>query len=98
MLRQRSFYPIYPPPDNVCIDYEAWMQYARIDVHPKVFIAVSDLATFNKEVNNCACLNPGKLVKGTSIGGYAHISLTEQTNSENSTSPNINVTFHKLNQ
>ena len=26
-----------------------------------------------KEVNNCVCLNPGRLVKGTSTGTYAKI-------------------------
>ncbi len=72
-MRQRSFYPIYPPPESVCIDYEAWQKYARIDQAPRVFIAASDMANFNKEVNNCVCLNPGKLVKGTSNGTYAKI-------------------------
>jgi DNA polymerase alpha subunit B len=48
LLKQRSFYPICPPPENISIDYEAWNKYARIDEHPHVFIAVSDFATFVK--------------------------------------------------
>ena len=48
LLRQRSFYPIYPPPDHVCVDYEAWEKYARLDANPHIFITASDLATFNK--------------------------------------------------
>jgi len=48
LLRQRSFYPICPPLENISIDYEAWNKYARIDEHPHVFVAVSDFATFVK--------------------------------------------------
>lgn len=48
LLRQRSFYPIYPPPDHVCIDYDAWLKHAQIDTVPRVILAVSDLTTFNK--------------------------------------------------
>ena len=92
ILRQRSFYPIYPPSDQVCIDYEAWAKYARIDTHPNVFIAVSDLANFNKIVNECVCLNPGRLVKGTSTGAYAQITI------DSTTENNVNVAFHKINQ
>jgi hypothetical protein len=61
-----------------------------------VFIAVSDLANFNKIVNECVCLNPGRLVKGTSTGAYAQITIAQTTTSENNS--NINVTFHKINQ
>lgn len=78
ILRQRSFYPIYPPPENVCIDFEAWNKYARINTHPRIFIAASDLASFNKEVNNCVCFNPGKLVKGISNGGYAKVVVSNK--------------------
>lgn len=76
LLRQRSFYPIYPPPDHVCIDFEAWNKYAKIECNPRILIAVSDLVTFNKEVNNCSCINPGRLVKGTSNGTYAQITIS----------------------
>ena len=78
ILRQRSFYPVYPPAENVCMDFEAWNQYARINTHPRIFIAASDLATFNKDVNNCICLNPGKVVKGTSNGTYAKIVISKK--------------------
>jgi DNA polymerase alpha subunit B len=128
LMRQRTFYPIYPPPDHVCIDFEAWNKYAKIDVPPKIFIAVSDLVTFNKvfnfknvtfkkieltktkrlvkikEVNNCACLNPGRLIKGTSNGTYAQLTflpskLLEQDASNSktqTTSSNVSVSIHKI--
>ena len=76
LMRQKSFYPLYPPPDNICIDYEAWNQHARINRPPRIFVASSDLATFNKEVNNCNCINPGRLVKGTSTGTYAQLIIS----------------------
>ena len=107
-MRQRSFYPIYPPPDQVCIDYEAWLKHARIETHPDVIIAFSDLATFNKNVNNCVCLNPGRLVRGTSIGSYVQVTVkpsknkldetTSDTKERSTEHPNISVSFHKLNQ
>lgn len=78
IMRQRSFYPIYPPPESVCIDFEAWHTHARIEVPPRVFISASDMANFNKEVNNCTCFNPGKLVKGTSNGTYAKIIVSDK--------------------
>ncbi len=65
-----------------------------------MFIAVSDLANFVKDVNNCVCLNPGKLVKGVSTGAYAQILIKQENqNSEVKTEPsekNITVTFHKM--
>lgn len=102
LLRQRSFYPIYPPPDHIPIDYEAWNKYARFDKPPRVFIAVSDLTTFVKDVNNCVCLNPGKLVKGVSTGSYAQIIVKQENNNitdkdqENKAQSNILVSFHKI--
>lgn len=78
MLRQRSFYPVYPPAENVCMDFEAWNQYARIYTHPRLFIASSDLATFNKEVHGCVCMNPGKVVKGTNNGTYAKVVISKK--------------------
>lgn len=78
MLRQRSFYPVYPPAENVCMDFEAWNQHARIYAHPRIFIAASDLATFNKDVHGCVCMNPGKVVKGTNNGTYAKVVISKK--------------------
>ena len=35
---------------------------------------------FLKEVNNCVCINPGRLVKGVSTGSYAKIIFGELKN------------------
>ena len=106
LLRQKNFYPIYPPPEHVCIDYEAWNEHAGLGLTcPNFFIVASDLATFTKEVNGCTCLNTGRLVRGTSFGSYALIQIKpshgvdekENTNTNASTTRSpIFVTFHKL--
>ena len=104
ILRQKNFYPIYPPPDHACIDYEAWNEHAELgSTSPHIFIVSSDLASFNKEVNGCVCLNPGRLVRGTSTGSYAIIQVKasdnkeQSDNKENTTSASsISVTFNKL--
>ena len=104
MLRQKSFYPIYPPPEHVCVDYEAWNECAKIDsTNPNFFIVSSDLSTFVKEVNSCTCLNTGRLIRGTGFGSYAFIqikpspSVDEKENSNlNSVTQPVTVTFHKL--
>ncbi|RNA22668.1 DNA polymerase alpha subunit B [Brachionus plicatilis] len=91
MLRQKSFYPIYPPPDHVCIDYEAWNKHAKIYTHPKIFIAVSDMAKFTKEVNNCVCINPGRFVRGTATGSYAQITIQMNKIQENDQDKNSGI-------
>jgi DNA polymerase alpha subunit B len=62
LLRQKSFYPLYPPSDNICIDYEAWNKYARIDKPPRIFIASSDLATFNKVISKSFSISASLLI------------------------------------
>ena len=105
MLRQKSFYPIYPPPEQISIDYEAWHEHAQLGtISPNFFIVSSDLTTFVKEVNNCTCLNTGRLVRGSGFGTYALIQIKgntsveekENSNSTSSIVQPITVTFHKL--
>jgi DNA polymerase alpha subunit B len=104
LLRQKSFYPIYPPPEQVCIDYEAWNESAQLGTtSPNFFIVSSDLSTFVKEVNGCTCLNTGRLVRGSGFGSYALIQIKpsptvdEKENSNlNSVIQPVSVTFHKL--
>lgn len=102
LMRQRSFYPIYPPPDHMPIDFEAWTKYARLETKPDVFIVVSGLATFVKNVNDCVCFNPGRLVKGTAHGTFAKITVKsdqqQQGQKENSSESDkgISVEFQKI--
>uniref|UniRef100_A0A8C3WPG4 DNA polymerase alpha subunit B n=1 Tax=Catagonus wagneri TaxID=51154 RepID=A0A8C3WPG4_9CETA len=68
ILTQRSYYPLYPPQEDVAIDYERFYAYAQLPVTPDVFIAPSELRYFVKHVLGCVCVNPGRLTKGQ-VGG-----------------------------
>ena len=63
------------------------------------------MKTFSKEVNNCVCVNPGKMVRGSSTGTYAQVVISSkptipetqtETQQMNAQKPNITVTLHKL--
>ncbi|KAI4530112.1 hypothetical protein MG293_019968, partial [Ovis ammon polii] len=43
-----SYYPLYPPQEDVAIDYENFYLYAQLPVTPDVFIAPSELRYFVK--------------------------------------------------
>ncbi|KAF6200901.1 hypothetical protein GE061_005348 [Apolygus lucorum] len=76
MVGQRSFYPLYPPEPEVCMDVVAWARQAQLSVTPHIMILPSDLHGFIKEVDSgCISLNPGKLTKGLVGGTYALIEV-----------------------
>lgn len=43
-----SFYPLYPSPEDVNIDYEVFDLYSRMPSTPHVLILPSDLKQFTK--------------------------------------------------
>ena len=43
-----SYYPIYPPSEDVCVDYEVFAQHARLPCKPDILIVPSDLKYFAK--------------------------------------------------
>ena len=43
-----SYYPLFPPSEDVCIDYEEFAEHARLPCKPDVFIIPSDLRYFVK--------------------------------------------------
>ncbi|OCT83985.1 polymerase (DNA directed), alpha 2, accessory subunit L homeolog isoform X1 [Xenopus laevis] len=71
ILTQRSYYPLYPPNEEINIDYEALYSYTPMPVTPDVFIVPSELRYFIKDVTGCICINPGRLTKGLVGGTYA---------------------------
>ncbi|XP_063800926.1 DNA polymerase alpha subunit B [Pseudophryne corroboree] len=73
ILTQRSYYPLYPPSEEINIDYDALYNYAMMPVTPDVFIVPSELRFFIKDVSGCVCVNPGRLTKGMVGGTYARI-------------------------
>ncbi|XP_013419567.1 DNA polymerase alpha subunit B isoform X2 [Lingula anatina] len=75
LLTQHSFYPLYPPSDEVNIDYELFDGHAQLPVTPHLLVTPSDLKQFIKEVHGCCCLNPGRLAKGQVGGTYATVAV-----------------------
>jgi predicted phosphodiesterase len=57
------------------------------------------LTTFNKEVNGCVCINPGRTVRGTNLGTYALINVKANTDDDKENqniSSSVSVSFQKL--
>lgn len=79
ILTQRSYYPLYPPQEDVAIDYENFYLYAQLPVTPDVFIAPSELRYFVKDILGCVCVNPGRLTKGQVGGTFGRLYLRRQT-------------------
>ncbi|XP_057584542.1 DNA polymerase alpha subunit B isoform X2 [Hippopotamus amphibius kiboko] len=79
ILTQRSYYPLYPPQEDVAIDYENFYAYAQLPVTPDVFIAPSELKYFVKDILGCICVNPGRLTKGQVGGTFGRLYLRRQT-------------------
>ncbi|KAL1788250.1 DNA polymerase alpha subunit B [Sigmodon hispidus] len=79
ILTQRSYYPLYPPPEDMAIDYENFYTYAQLPVTPDVFIVPSELRYFVKDIFGCVCMNPGRLTKGQVGGTFGRLYLRRQS-------------------
>ncbi|XP_076860312.1 DNA polymerase alpha subunit B isoform X2 [Brachyhypopomus gauderio] len=73
MLTQRSYYPVYPPAEEVNMDYERFQQYGQLPLTPDILIVPSELRYFIKDVIGCVCVNPGRLTKGQVGGTYGRL-------------------------
>ncbi|XP_060711697.1 DNA polymerase alpha subunit B isoform X2 [Hemiscyllium ocellatum] len=73
ILTQRSYYPLYPPAEEINIDYECLQLYAQLPVTPDILIVPSELRYFIKDVLGCICINPGRLTKGQVGGTYGRL-------------------------
>ncbi|RUS86560.1 hypothetical protein EGW08_005699 [Elysia chlorotica] len=73
ILHQHSYYPLYPAPDDVNIDYDMWETAARLPVTPHILLLPSDLKAFAKDIEGCCCVNPGRLTTGLVGGTFAQI-------------------------
>ncbi|XP_035684552.1 DNA polymerase alpha subunit B-like [Branchiostoma floridae] len=71
ILTQQSYYPLYPPSEDVNIDYEHYEQFCRLQATPDVLIIPSDLRYFVKDVLGCVCVNPGRITKAQTGGTFA---------------------------
>ncbi|XP_066499767.1 DNA polymerase alpha subunit B [Hoplias malabaricus] len=77
MLTQRSYYPLYPPAEEVNMDYERFQQYGLLPLTPDILIAPSELRYFIKDVSGCVCVNPGRLTKGQVGGTYGRLLIQQ---------------------
>lgn len=73
MLTQKSYYPLYPPVEEVNMDYEKFQRYGQMPITPDVLIIPSELRYFVKDVVGCVCVNPGRLTKGQVGGTYGRL-------------------------
>ncbi|XP_064811219.1 DNA polymerase alpha subunit B isoform X2 [Oncorhynchus masou masou] len=73
MLTQRNYYPLYPPVEEVNMDYEKFQGYGQMPLSPDVLIVPSELRFFIKDVIGCVCVNPGRLTKGQVGGTYGRL-------------------------
>uniref|UniRef100_A0A8C5R590 DNA polymerase alpha subunit B n=1 Tax=Leptobrachium leishanense TaxID=445787 RepID=A0A8C5R590_9ANUR len=78
ILTQQSYYPLYPPNEDLNIDYESLYSYACMPVTPDIFIIPSELRYFIKDVSGCICINPGRLTKGQVGGTYSRFLIKRE--------------------
>uniref|UniRef100_A0A452HUX8 DNA polymerase alpha subunit B n=1 Tax=Gopherus agassizii TaxID=38772 RepID=A0A452HUX8_9SAUR len=89
VLTQRSYYPLYPPSEEMNVDYENFYNYVPLRVTPDVLIVPSELRYFVKDVLGCVCVNPGRLTKGQVGGTYSRLYIQRQDTEEERKSPCI---------
>ncbi|PNF26857.1 hypothetical protein B7P43_G16276 [Cryptotermes secundus] len=76
ILSQQSFYPLYPPAEEMNLDLELWANYAVLEVTPHILILPSDLRCFVKNLNGCVIVNPERLAKGLVGGNFARLEVS----------------------
>nr|XP_060614196.1 DNA polymerase alpha subunit B [Anolis sagrei ordinatus] len=96
ILTQRSYYPLYPPAEEMNVDYENFYPYASLPVTPDVLITPSDLKFFIKDILRCVCINPGRLTKGHVGGTYGRLYLQRKVSEEGSQSPCVSAQVVKI--
>ncbi|TMS17820.1 DNA polymerase alpha subunit B [Larimichthys crocea] len=82
MLTQRSYYPLYPPVEEVNMDYEKFQSFGQMPLTPDILIIPSELRYFVKDVAGCVCVNPGRLTKGQVGGTYGRLLIQHKATSE----------------
>ncbi|XP_062250410.1 DNA polymerase alpha subunit B [Platichthys flesus] len=75
ILTQRSYYPLYPPVEEVNMDYEKFQSFGQMPLTPDLLIIPSELRYFVKDVVGCVCVNPGRLTKGQVGGTYGRLMI-----------------------
>ncbi|KAI3467666.1 hypothetical protein Pfo_024329 [Paulownia fortunei] len=84
ILNQHSFYPLYPPAEDVPLDFSLAKNALHFSSIPDILILPSDLAHFVKVLSlvegndgeeqlKCICVNPGRLARGEGGGFFVDI-------------------------
>ncbi|KAG1690298.1 DNA polymerase alpha subunit B [Nymphon striatum] len=87
LITQQSFYPLYPPSEEINIDYDHAKSYINFPVKPHILITPSDLKSFIKDVDGCCCINPERLTKGMLGGTFCRMNI--KSSQSNTTSGSI---------
>ncbi|KAL0421519.1 UNVERIFIED_CONTAM: DNA polymerase alpha subunit B [Sesamum latifolium] len=89
-----GFYPLYPPAEDVPLDFSLAKEALHISSIPDILILPSDLAHFVKvlsfgegndgeEQRKCICVNPGRLARGEGGGFFVEINYRGNPDSSN---------------
>uniref|UniRef100_A0A669DF86 DNA polymerase alpha subunit B n=1 Tax=Oreochromis niloticus TaxID=8128 RepID=A0A669DF86_ORENI len=77
-----NYYPLYPPADEVNMDYEKFQSFGQMPLTPDVLVVPSEMRYFVKDVVGCVCVNPGRLTKGQVGGTYGRLLIQRSPQSE----------------
>ncbi|KAL6905855.1 hypothetical protein ACP4OV_003456 [Aristida adscensionis] len=92
ILKQQSYYPLYPPTVGVPMDFSLAKEALEISSAPDVLLLPSDLAPFVKVLSlgegsedekRFICVNPGRLAKGIGGGTFVELYYNEDTDKTN---------------
>ncbi|KAE8770137.1 DNA polymerase alpha subunit B [Hordeum vulgare] len=88
IVKQQSYYPLYPPAAGVPMDFSLAKEALEIPSAPDVLLLPSDLAPSVKvlsvnedteEQKRFICVNPGRLAKGIGGGTFVELYYNEDT-------------------
>ncbi|VAI91720.1 unnamed protein product [Triticum turgidum subsp. durum] len=88
IVKQQSYYPLYPPAAGVPMDFSLAKEALEIPSAPDVLLLPSDLAPSVKvlsvnedteEHKRFICVNPGRLAKGIGGGTFVELYYNEDT-------------------
>ncbi|EQC37500.1 hypothetical protein SDRG_05103 [Saprolegnia diclina VS20] len=74
VLRQKSFFPLFPSTAETPLDLKYMAQY-EMPLTPDILVLPSVLNRFCGSVQDTLCINPGQLSKGVAGGTYASVTI-----------------------
>jgi len=95
LLKQNSFYPLYPGAEEMAMDFDLFSKYGKMDYLPHLLVLPSDLKYFVKDIKGCLTVNPGRNTKGHVGGSFARISVRRAADEEEWT-PNSHIKMEIL--